>query len=150
MKHSNYDNKQNIYSQLSENDKEELHLLGIQHFADVICIISDILSYISTLESIQLVYSKYDDTQDEVANPDIPAVKAAILLLFARLFYSQIGVIRYDHLYERKMNGEYNYSLKPNVDINIANIFKTIGSFYGLIAAIEIYNRDTQQPILGI
>lgn len=49
-----------------------------------------------------------------------------------------------------KWGGGYEHSLKPNVDINLANIFKTIGSFYGLIAAIEIYNRDLQQPIFGI
>ena len=147
MKNSNYED---IYIRMNENDKEELRLLNIQHRADVICIISDIFSYRATLESIELVYSRYDNTADQIANPDIPAIKAALLLLIARLIYNQIGFIRYDHLYERKMRGEYEHSLKPNVDINIANIFKTIGSFYGLIAAIEIYNRDLQQPIFGI
>ena len=147
MKNSNYED---IYIRMNENDKEELRLLNIQHRADVICIISDIFSYRATLESIDLVYSRYDNTADQVANPDIPAIKAALLLLIARLIYTQIGFIRYDHLYERKIKGEYENSLKPNVDINLANIFKTIGGFYGLIAAIEIYNRDLQQPIFGI
>ncbi|MBC5629229.1 hypothetical protein H8S20_10015 [Clostridium sp. NSJ-6] len=147
MKNSNYED---IYIRMNENDKEELRLLNIQHRADVICIISDIFSYRATLESIELVYSRYDNTADQIANPDIPAIKAALLLLIARLIYNQIGFIRYDHLYERKMRGGYEHSLKPNVDINLANIFKTIGSFYGLIAAIEIYNRDLQQPIFGI
>lgn len=102
MKNSNYED---IYIRMNENDKEELRLLNIQHRADVICIISDIFSYRATLESIELVYSRYDNTADQIANPDIPAIKAALLLLIARLIYNQIGFIRYDHLYERKMRG---------------------------------------------
>lgn len=139
----------NIDDYFSEDDKNELHLLNIQRVADIINIASDIFSYISTLESIELVYSKYDNAE-KTANPDIPAVQSAVFATLGRFLYTQIGFIRYDHLYNKKVNGQYNYSLKPNIDINISNIFRLVGTFYSIIAAFEIYYRDLGQPILGI
>ena len=126
---------------ITQEDEEELYLLGIQKNADIICIISDILSYIATIESIELIYS---------ANPDIPTLQSAILLFLTRLIYTQIAFIRFNHVYEKKMNGEITYSLQPNMDINTSNILKTIGAFYSVIAAIGIYYRDISQPIFGI
>lgn len=148
---SNINNQYNIdISNFSEDDKEELYLLNIQKFADIIFIVSDVISYISTKESIDLIYSKYGFIPDRIPNPDVSAIQSIVLTLAARLIYTQIGFIRYEHLYDKKINGELEYSLKPNVDINISNIFRTVGNFYGLMAAIEIYNRDMGQPIFGI
>ena len=133
---------------ITQEDEEELYLLGIQKNADIICIISDILS-IATIESIELIYSRYNDTNYS-ANPDIPTLQSAILLFLTRLIYTQIAFIRFNHVYEKKMNGEITYSLQPNMDINTSNILKTIGAFYSVIAAIGIYYRDISQPIFGI
>ena len=149
MEYSKYDNT-NIYNKFTDNDKEELNLLSIQHIADIIFIISDILSYIATLESVDLIYSKYNDKLDIIPNPDIPVLQSALLSLLARMLYNQVGFTRYSHLVERKMNGEIDYSLSPNININTGNVLKTAGTFYGLMAAIEIFNRDLQQPIFGV
>ena len=94
---------------ITQEDEEELYLLGIQKNADIICIISDILSYIATIESIELIYSRYNDTNYS-ANPDIPTLQSAILLFLTRLIYTQIAFIRFNHVYEKKMNGEITYS----------------------------------------
>ena len=134
---------------ITQEDEEEWYLLGIQKNADIICIISDILSYIATIESIELIYSRYNDTNYS-DNPDIPTLQSAILLFLTRLIYTQIAFIRFNHVYEKKMNGEITYSLQPNMDINTSNILKTIGAFYSVIAAIGIYYRDISQPIFGI
>ena len=128
---------------ITQEDEEELYLLGIQKNADIICIISDILSYIA------IIYSRYNDTNYS-DNPDIPTLQSAILLFLTRLIYTQIAFIRFNHVYEKKMNGEITYSLQPNMDINTSNILKTIGAFYSVIAAIGIYYRDISQPIFGI
>lgn len=138
------------YGSITEDDKEELNLLSIQKSADIVTIISDILSYVSTMESIELIYNKYDRHPTRVPNPDVPAVQSLVLLLLARIVYTKIGFIRYDHLYERKINGEFEFSLEPEVNANISNILRTIGSYYGLLAAVGIYNRDLSGPILGV
>lgn len=70
--------------------------------------------------------------------------------MLARVAYTAISFIRYQHLYERKINGEFDFSLEPNVNANISNILRTLGTYYALIAAIGIYNRDISQPIIGI
>lgn len=134
---------------ISEDDQGELYLLNIQKNADLICIIADILSYSATLESIELINSKYNNL-DYTFNPDIPTLQSTILSFLTRLIYTQIGIIRFNRVYNKKMNGEFEFSLNANSNINLANIFKTIGSFYAVIASIEIYYRDITQPIFGI
>lgn len=39
---------------ITQEDEEELYLLGIQKNADIICIISDILSYIATMQPVAI------------------------------------------------------------------------------------------------
>lgn len=148
--YSDYNEGNIDFESITEYDKEELYLLNIQHSADIIVILSDILSYVSTIESIELIYNKYDKNTKRVPNPDIPAVQSIQLLMLARVAYTAISFIRYQHLYERKINGEFDFSLEPNVNANISNILRTLGTYYALIAAIGIYNRDISQPIIGI
>lgn len=148
--YSDYNEGNIDFESITEYDKEELYLLNIQHSADIIVILSDILSYASTIESIELIYNKYDKNTKRVPNPDIPAVQSIQLLMLARVVYTAISFIRYQHLYERKINGEFDFSLEPNVNANISNILRTLGTYYALIAAIGIYNRDISQPIIGI
>ena len=153
---NNYSDFNNIfgneseYSSFSERDIEELNLLSYQHIADIISIIGDLLSYLSTIESINLIYSRYTNETENVPNPDIPAVQSLELLVISRFIYTQLGFIRFDHLKERKSKGEVDFSLEPDIYVNISNILRTSGTLYALLAAYGIYERDLSQPIIGI
>ena len=54
--YSDYNEGNIDFESITEYDKEELYLLNIQHSAEIIIILSDILSYVSTIESIELIY----------------------------------------------------------------------------------------------
>lgn len=143
--------KRNIdYESITQEDRNEIYLLKIQHSADIVTLLADALTYISTIESIDLIYSKYDDNLTELLNPDIPAVQALELYMFVRIIYTIIGVIRYKNLYEKKIDGKIDFSLEPEININISNILRSIGTYYALIAIIDIYNRHVSQPIIGV
>ena len=114
-----------------------------------IFIYSDFLSYKSTLESIELIYDKYNNKRSD-ANPDVPALEAAYLSLLGKGVTAQIGFSRYNVLYERYLNGEIDYSLEPNRYLNIGNILSIVAYAYLLEGVKGIYDRDLSQPILGI
>lgn len=80
----------------------------------------------------------------------MPALQSAYLSLFARLTFAHVAFTKYDHLYEEYMNGEIDYSLEPNLNINKASVFGVVSYVYGLYGAIGIYERDLSQPIFGI
>lgn len=48
----------------------------------------------------------------------------------------------YNIIYNRKLNGDFPYSLEPNEDINKSITLKYLGDVYALKGAIEIYQRD--------
>ena len=48
------------------------------------------------------------------------------------------------------MEGEFNYSLEPNVDVNIGNILSLLGLMYTFAAAKEFVIRDINLPSFGI
>lgn len=145
----NTDNNSNSMK-MSKNDLESLDLLNTQLFANKINIYSDILSYISTLEGIELIYNKYRDEPIRRPNPDVPALQSAYLSLFARVTFAHVAFTKYDYLYEEYINGEIDYSLEPNLNINKASIFGVVSYVYALYGAIGIYERDLGQPIFGI
>ncbi|MGG7175957.1 hypothetical protein ACQPU1_00085 [Clostridium paraputrificum] len=151
MKHNSNESSNNFKNyNISSDDMEELRLLNIQLGADIIAIISDILSYTSTRQSIDLVYSKYNGEPGDVTMPDVTALESLYVGLIARFIYTEISFIRYDHLYEKYMNGEIEYSLQPDLDIINGNMLRNIGVFYSIRGAWGIYDRDTNQPVFGI
>jgi len=144
-------NEENIdFENITEHDKEELYLLKIQHSADILVILSSILSYASTIEGIELIYNKYDEPTQRAVKSDVPAIQSMQLLVLARVMYTLVSFLRYHHLYKRKVNGDFSFSLEANINANRSNILRTVGAYYGLIAAVGIYNRDITQPIIGI
>ncbi|SFC13465.1 hypothetical protein [Clostridium uliginosum] len=136
----------------TEEDIEKLRLLDIQRRAQIISIYASILSYMSTIEGIELIYSKYtnNSNSNNVPNPDIPALQSVYLGLITRSIFTEIGVNKYNMLYEKYINGKITYSLKPNIDINIGNMLGIISSYYTLRGTKGIYDRDINQPIFGI
>lgn len=134
---------------ISQEDLQALDLLNTQKMIQIVGIYSDILSYISTLESIEIIYSRYNKTKLKV-NPDIPAVQSTILSLITRTISTEIGYARYKTLYDKFEKGEIHYSLKPNVDINIGNKLGIVSCYYLLQGVYGIYLRDLNQPIFGL
>ncbi len=130
---------------------EDLKLLDIQEVATIISLISDMLSYQTVLQSKQLIYIKYNTGEDVVEpTPDKKALQSVYLYIIAKVLYTQVGFIRYDNLYQRSMEGEFNYSLEPNVDVNIGNILSLLGLMYTFAGAKEFVIRDTNLPVFGI
>ena len=65
----------NNFYNLTDEDVETLRLLDLQLYGNLVFIVSDVLSYISTVESINLVYSKYENTSENLPDPDTPALE---------------------------------------------------------------------------
>ncbi|AOR23683.1 hypothetical protein [Clostridium taeniosporum] len=151
-KMDNEDTKENSTENFTQEDIKELRLLDIQKCAQIISIYADILGYISILESIELVYSKYRNEVDPTTlpNPDIPILEAVNLGIISRSIFTEVGFIRYNDLYQKYINGEITYSLKPNVDINIGNVLGLASSYYILRGLKAISKRNIEQPIIGV
>ncbi|WP_315080494.1 hypothetical protein [uncultured Clostridium sp.] len=137
---------------MTEADKAQLRLLDIQKVAIAISIYSSLLLYKSTLEGIELIYSRYRKDIDEVniPNPDATAIKAVSLGFLSQAMITKIAYSKYNILYTQYINGEFKYSLKPNMDINIGNTLALISYFYIMRGLEGIYRRTVQQPILGV
>ena len=149
-KNKDKDNNINNINNMSQEDIESLELLNIQKIAQIMFIYSDILAYISTLEGIQLIYSKYNSNSENMFNPDIPAVQSAYIAILAKSIITQIGFTRFSHIYEKYINGEIDYSINPNININIGNVLGLISYSYLLVGVKGIYERDLSQPIFGV
>lgn len=63
-----------------------------------------------------------------------------------RLLYLQL----YGNLVEKFNNGEIDFSLSPDEDINLGNIFGVISYMYLLRGAMAIYERDLSLPVFGL
>lgn len=152
QKDSNTNNNKNSTDKInfSAEEIEALNLLDIQLNAQLVGIVSDLLSYEATIEGIKLVYSKHNGESMTAYKQDVLAIQSVYLGIFTKLIFTQIGLTRYEHLYEKYMNGELDYSLAPNEDVNTANLIGLITSYYSLRAALAFYERDSNQPIFGI
>lgn len=131
---------------MNENDIEELELLKIELLSAILFIAGDVLFYIATTEGIEEIYSEYIGEEYDV-NPDIAIIQSEIFYLIARGLLTYVAVKRYNSLYEQYTNGEIEYSLVPDVQFIIGNIFGFIGYYYEFIAAIGIYERNINEPI---
>ena len=138
------------YYNFSEDDIRSLKLLDEQLRAQTMFIYSDYLSYLATIEGIQLIYSKYDSDMPNIYNPDVTALQSIYVAIVARLMVADVAFTKYEILNKKLKNGEINYSLQPNADINTANILSAIGSMYALRGAQGIYDRDITQPVFGV
>ena len=53
-------------------------------------------------------------------------------------------------LYKEKLNGEFEYSLQPNIYIIISSLFSIVSDIFLINGAEGVYARDISQPIFGI
>lgn len=135
---------------ISIDSNKELSLMISQLDAINIKFYADYLAYITILESIQLVYEKYKGNKKRKLNPDIPAIQSSIFYLLSRVMLANVAFTRYDELYKKYGNTQFNGLLQPNVSINVGNVFGILGSIYILVSFMERYERNITGPIFGI
>ena len=63
-----------------------------------------------------------------------------------RLLYLQL----YGNLVDKFNNVEIDFSLSPDEDINLGNIFGMISYMYFLRGVMGIYERDLSLPVFGL
>lgn len=131
---------------MNENDIEELELLNIELLSAILFIAGDVLFYIATTEGIEEIYSDYIGEEYDI-NPDIAIIQSEIFYLIARGLLTYVAIKRYNSLYEQYANGEIEFSLVPDVQFIIGNIFGFIGYYYEFLAAIGIYERNINEPV---
>lgn len=157
--------KNHSHSRRKEKTTEEkisacdfsLELLDLQVKGQMLGFYADILSYLATLESIELVNLKKEnngeiDGIDETSfiNPDMTVLQSLYLTLASRINFTNIGFIRYDMLYQRYLDGDIDFSLQPNVDINIGNLLGILSYYYSIRGAVGLFKRNMEQPVFGI
>ncbi|WP_195514728.1 hypothetical protein [Paraclostridium bifermentans] len=142
--------KVNKIKNISIDDSKELSLLLSQLDGINIRFYADYLAYISILESMQLVYNKYQKDKNIRVNPDIPAIQSAICYFLSRLILANVAFTRYDELYKKYGKTQYRDLLQLNLSINVGNVFGIIGCIYILLGFIERYERNINGPVFGI
>ncbi len=154
-KSNTYDNNNSNFSndyEMSEFDIKSLKLLQLQILIIFINIYANFILYISSLQGIELIYSKYNGNNDYEykISPDKTALEGLYIFFTTQLVIANIAITKYNMLYERKQKGEISYSLEPNVNIVIANIINIISNVYLVTGAEGIYARENNQPIIGV
>ena len=140
----------NNISEISIDSTKELSFLNLQLDAINIRFYADYLAYISIIESIQLIYSKYQENKKREENPDIPAIESIICYFLSRVILANVAFNRYDELYKKYGRTQYNYLLQPNIALSVGNVFGIIGCVYLLLGFMERYERNISGPIFGI
>lgn len=135
---------------ISIDSRKELSLILSQLDAANIRLYADYLAYISIVESIQLVYDKYERNKNREVNPDIPAIQSAICYFLSRVILANIAFTRYDELYKKYGKTQYNYLLQPSIAASVGNVFGVIACIYILLGFIERYERNIIGPVFGI
>ena len=136
--YSEYNEGGDVSYEMSEADIRTLGLLNLQILMIYITIYAYIILYTSTVQGIELIYSKYN-------NEHIDSIQADETLIFTR-----IAIVRYNILYEEKERGEIDYSLEPNINIIRSNIVSIISLLYLIAGAEGVYERDNGQTIFGV
>lgn len=147
-----YDNFNN-HDQMSDADISSLNLLNLQIQILIITMYAYIILYVAAIEGIQVIYDKYDYNNDNKMNsimPDGLALKAVYILFGTQIVLTNIAITRYKILYEEKLNGEFEYSLQPNIYIIISNLLSIVSDIFLINGAEGIYARDNNQAIFGV
>ena len=143
----------NYYNLMSEADIQSLKLLYLQAQTVIIVIYAYIIFYIATIEGIQLIYEKYNNNKDNKLDSKMPdglALKVVYIFFITQIIFTNIAINRYNILYKEKLNGEFEYSLQPNIYIIISSLFSIVSDIFLINGAEGVYARDISQPIFGI
>lgn len=136
----------------SKEDLESLFLLDIQLKGTLTVIYAQFLLIQANLQGRQVIFDKYDNDDNDISPivPDKTVLQATYIFFVMKLLFIQIAINRYNDVYNKKLNGEFPYSLEPNEQINTANFLDLISCIYYIKAAEGILARDNNQPVFGI
>lgn len=149
--YSDYNKGADIYYEMSDADIRTVELLKLQILMIYITIYAYTILYTSTVQGIELIYSKYNNNKDiDLTQSDKTALQAVYIFFAAQLIFTRIAILRYNILYEEKERGEIDYSLEPNINIIRANIVSIISLLYLIAGAEGVYERDNGQTIFGV
>lgn len=148
--YSEYNEGGDVSYEMSEADIRTLGLLNLQILMIYITIYAYIILYTSTVQGIELIYSKYNNEHIDSIQADETALQAVYMFFATQLIFTRIAIVRYNILYEEKERGEIDYSLEPNINIISSNIVSIISLLYLIAGAEGVYERDNGQTIFGV
>lgn len=130
-----------------------VRLLVIQLQAYRIRFVADYMLLNASLESIELIKSKYSEIDLNIENPDAVVVIASILYVIQRvmLFYVNYQVYLYIRNTCREIINPFclEFYLVPNKLPVLGSIFGLTANVISLIAFIQIYKRNVFRPVFG-
>lgn len=145
---------------ISEEDLQSLNLLDIQLKATLIVIYAQLLLCEANIQGRQVILNKYIKEEKDDSNinenliypnfPDKTVLQATYIFFAMKLVFIEVAFTRYNMNYNKKLNGDFPYSLEPNEIINSANLLDLVSCIYYIKAAEEILARDNNQPVFGI
>ena len=141
---------------LSDDDIQSLYLLDIQLKGTLAVIYAQFLLVQANFQGREVIYNKYKSDNENSNNeitaivPDKTVLEATYIFFILKLLFIQIAFDRYNDVYNKKLKGEFPYSLEPNILINTANLLDLVSCTYYIKAAEEILARDNNQPVFGI
>ena len=137
---------------MSEDDQYLFNLLNIQEAAVQLVLFADLLSYEIVQEGKEIIINRYMDTGVKIDPwiPDLTNLQSLYIYGIAKVMFYYISVSRYEYLYNKKQKGEWEYSLEPNIYVNIYNLLGLFGLCLAIDASIEFFNRDTATPVFGV
>ena len=137
---------------MSEDDQYLFNLLNIQEAAVQLALFSDLLSYEIVQEGKEIIINRYMDTGVKIDPwiPDLTNLQSLYIYGIAKVMFYYISVSRYEYLYNKKQKGEWEYSLEPNIYVNIYNLLGLFGLCLAIDASIEFFNRDAATPVFGV
>lgn len=140
------------YFSMSDDDKYLFNLLDIQEAAVQLVLFADLLSYEIVLEGKKIILDRYTDTEDTIDPwiPDLTTLQSLYIYALAKVMFYYVSVQRYEYLYNKQKEGEWDYSLEPNIYVNIYNLLGLLGLCFAIDASIEFYSRDTAVPVFGL
>lgn len=131
-------------------DRSFIPILNIQVISFKMRIFADCMSLIATRESVDLIKSKYDGRKSEnLRNPDIPDVIAAILYLIERIMLCYVNYMRYLYAVKNSSGSNAWSIIEPLVIRVLANTVGVAGNMLALDAFIEAYHRNIILPVFG-
>lgn len=165
-KYENYSNSNNSSTynteDFSEEDIESLLLLEIQLKGTLTVIYGQLLLVQANFQGREVIYNKYKNNNNSnnsnnnngntmsQVTPDKTVLEATYIFFLMKILFIQIAFTRYNTVYNKKLKGEFPYSLEPNILINNANLLDLVSCIYYIKAAEGILARDNNQPVFAI
>lgn len=136
-----------IYENNIQYDSETIELIRERRHSTIIHFYGNIFLLVSSLQSIQLVRSKYLKDKRNIPNPDITAIFFAVINEIARILFVNTELKIFNDIYMKYQNGEFQYTLIPNFKLVLSSIFSLIQSYYILKSILGICDRHRVQPV---